>query len=92
MSTKANTSDLYAETHFFALESKDTNLNNYTKSGIYNICNTPINAPEASGWGLLIVYGLGTGTPFQLWMWDSDTHLYKRNFTSSSFGSWVKLF
>ena len=93
LAKKANTSDLYAETHFFALESGYMDLNNYTKSGIYNICDAATNLPpEATGWGLLVVYGLETGTPFQLWMWDSDTHLYKRNFTSSSFGSWVKLF
>ena len=66
----------------------DINLNNVTTSGIYHLSGTLTNNPLSCNATLLVDFNVGT--PYQIFMPDYTYNMYKRTYSSSTWGEWYE--
>lgn len=66
----------------------DIDLNNVTTSGIYHLSGTLTNNPLSCNATLLVDFNVGT--PYQIFMPDYTYNMYKRTYSSSTWGEWYE--
>lgn len=66
----------------------DIDLNNVTTSGIYYLSGTLTNNPLSCNATLLVDFNVGT--PYQIFMPDYTYNMYKRTYSSSTWGEWYE--
>ena len=66
----------------------DIDLNNVTTSGIYHLSGTLTNNPLSCNATLLVDFNVGT--PYQIFMPDYTYNIYKRIYSSSTWGEWYE--
>lgn len=66
----------------------DIDLNNVTTSGIYHLSGNLTNNPLSCNATLLVDFNVGT--PYQIFMPDYTYNMYKRTYSSSTWGEWYE--